>query len=112
MRITPEIVEPAEMMLANGQDWSPEADEILSTDNSLCLCSYPDGAWIVDTHDEVNMDRWTDWNALSRSHVEKVGKDPREQKEKPDDWLDAALDRGYVHRGHHRLMVFTSMVCQ
>ncbi len=69
MHITSQIVELAGIMLANGQDrtgqdrtgqdWSPEADKILSADNSLCLCSYPDGAWIADTHDEVNMDRWT-----------------------------------------------------
>ncbi len=57
--VTPEIIELAKSMLAKGQDWSPEADKILSTDNSLCLCSYPDGAWIAFTHDEVNMDRWT-----------------------------------------------------
>lgn len=59
MRVTPEIIELARNMLANGQDWSPEADKILSEDNSLCLCSYPDGAWIADTHGEVNMNRWT-----------------------------------------------------
>ncbi|VVD30891.1 protein of unknown function (plasmid) [Paraburkholderia dioscoreae] len=59
MRITPQIVELAKIMLANGQDWSPEADKILSADNSLCLCSYPDGAWIADTHGEVSIDRWT-----------------------------------------------------
>ncbi len=57
--VTPEIIELAKSMLAKGQDWSPEADKILSTDNSLCLCSYPDGAWIAFTHDEVSMDHWT-----------------------------------------------------
>lgn len=59
MRVTPEIIELARSMLANGEDWSPQADKILSDDNSLCLCSYPDGAWIADTHGEANMDRWT-----------------------------------------------------
>ncbi len=59
MRVTPQITELARSMLANGQDWSPEADKILSDDNSLCLCSYPDGAWIADTHGEVDMKRWT-----------------------------------------------------
>jgi hypothetical protein len=57
--VTAEIIELAKSMLAKGQDWSPEADKVLSTDNSLCLCSYPDGAWIADTHGEVNMNRWT-----------------------------------------------------
>lgn len=59
MLVTPRIVEMAETMLANQQDWSPEADKILSADNSLCLCSYPDGAWIADTHGEVDMNLWT-----------------------------------------------------
>jgi hypothetical protein len=57
--VTAEIIELAKSMLTKGQDWSPEADKVLSTDNSLCLCSYPDGAWIADTHGEVNMKRWT-----------------------------------------------------
>lgn len=57
--VTAAIVELARAMLEKGQDWSPAADEILSADNSLCLCSYPDGAWIADTHGEVNMNRWT-----------------------------------------------------
>ncbi|HJP68010.1 MAG TPA: hypothetical protein VJ846_03825 [Sphingomicrobium sp.] len=59
MRVTPQIIELAKSMLANGQDWSPEADKILSDDNSLCLCAYPDGAWIADTHGKVNMNCWT-----------------------------------------------------
>ncbi|WP_186261455.1 hypothetical protein [Burkholderia gladioli] len=57
--VTAEIVKLARVMLEKGQDWSPEADKLLSADNSLCLCSYPDGAWIADTHGEVNMTRWT-----------------------------------------------------
>ncbi|VVE56732.1 hypothetical protein PAQ31011_05136 [Pandoraea aquatica] len=57
--ITPQIVELARTMLEKGQDWSPEADKILSDDNSLCLCSYPDGAWISETHDDVDMNKWT-----------------------------------------------------
>ncbi len=59
MRVTAEITELARSMLASGQDWAPEADKILSDDNSLCLCTYPDGAWIADTHGEVDMNRWT-----------------------------------------------------
>lgn len=59
MQITPLIIELARRMLAKGQDWSPEADKILSADNSLCLCSYPDGAWIAHTHGGVNMKHWT-----------------------------------------------------
>ncbi len=59
MLVTPKIVELAKEMLARDQDWSPEADKLLSADNSLCLCSYPDGAWIADTHDEVDMKKWT-----------------------------------------------------
>lgn len=59
MRTTPQIVELARAMLAKGEDWCPEADKILSEDNSLCLCTYPDGAWIAATHGEVNMNRWT-----------------------------------------------------
>lgn len=46
-------------MLVSGQDWSPQADQLPSADNSLCLCSYPDGAWIVDTHDDASMKSWT-----------------------------------------------------
>lgn len=57
--VTAEIVELAKSMLAKGQDWSPEADKILSADNSVCLCAYQDGAWVAHTHGEVNMDRWT-----------------------------------------------------
>lgn len=30
-----EIVEVAKKMLERGQDWSPEADKLLSADNSL-----------------------------------------------------------------------------
>lgn len=40
MLVTPKIVELAKEMLAREQDWSPEADKLLSADNSLCLCSY------------------------------------------------------------------------
>jgi hypothetical protein len=57
--VTAEIIELAKAMLANGQDWSPEEDKLLSADNSLCLCLYPDGAWIVDTRDDSSMDSWT-----------------------------------------------------
>lgn len=47
-------------MLAVWQDWSPEADKLLSADNSLCLCAYPDGAWIVDTNGvPADMKCWT-----------------------------------------------------
>lgn len=59
MHVTPQIVELAKVMLERDQDWSPEADKLLSADNSLCLCSYPDGAWIAQTHDEVDMNKWT-----------------------------------------------------
>jgi len=71
MHITSQIIELAEAMLANGQDWSPESDEILSADNSLCLCSYPDGAWISDTHDDVNMDHWTKLQCVIALAVER-----------------------------------------
>ncbi|WP_423383558.1 hypothetical protein [Burkholderia sp. LMG 32019] len=58
--VTPELVELARCMLARGQDYSPEADRLLSTDNSLALCSYADGAWIVDTRrDASDINTWT-----------------------------------------------------
>lgn len=58
--VTAELVELARRMLARGQDYSPEADSFLSTDNSLALCSYADGAWIVDTRcDAADMNTWT-----------------------------------------------------
>ncbi|RQQ88698.1 hypothetical protein DF134_19155 [Burkholderia stagnalis] len=58
--VTPEIVELARCMLARGQDYSPEADRLLSTDNSLALCAYVDGAWIVDTRrDAADINTWT-----------------------------------------------------
>ncbi|MDD1494036.1 hypothetical protein DF016_10630 [Burkholderia stagnalis] len=58
--VTPELLELARRMLARGQDYSPEADSVLSTDNSLALCSYADGAWIVDTRsDAADMNTWT-----------------------------------------------------
>ena len=58
MLVTPEIVELAKKMLERGQDWSPEADDLLSADNSLALCAYPDGAWIVDSRDDASMNSW------------------------------------------------------
>lgn len=58
--VTPEIVELARSMLARDQDYSPEADEILSDDNSLALCSYADGAWIVNCNGDIwDMKKWT-----------------------------------------------------
>ena len=58
--VTREIVELAKGMLARDQDYSPEADQLLSGDNSLALCSYPDGAWIVDCNGDVwDMKKWT-----------------------------------------------------
>ncbi|WP_454875294.1 hypothetical protein [Paraburkholderia xenovorans] len=58
--VTPEIVELAKGMLARWQDWSPEADKLLSANNSLCLCAYPDGTWIVDINGEpADMKCWT-----------------------------------------------------
>lgn len=59
MVVTPKIVELAKGMLAHGQDCSPEADKLLSIDNSLCLCSYLNGAWIVGTHNEICMKNGT-----------------------------------------------------
>jgi hypothetical protein len=56
---TPEIRELAKIMLARGEDFSPEADALLSNDNSLALCSYPEGAWIVETHDDIDLKNWT-----------------------------------------------------
>lgn len=65
-RVTPRIVELAEVMLARDQDWSPDADRLLSSDGSLCLCSYSDGAWIAMTHGEANMDKWTKLDLVLR----------------------------------------------
>ncbi len=59
MLVTSEIVELAKAMLARGEDFSEAADALLSSDNSLCLCAYPEGAWIVETHDDISLKNWT-----------------------------------------------------
>lgn len=54
---TPQMHQLAADMLKMHQDYSPQADKILAKDRAMC--AYGGEAWIVETHNEIDMKMFT-----------------------------------------------------